>query len=56
LFKAISKVYEGSQEKIDAYANILYHQALLIEGLPIEDPTLLTKHLTELMIDAAKTE
>jgi molecular chaperone HtpG len=56
LFKAILKVYENNQEKITSYAHILYHQALLIEGLPIEDPSLLTKHLTELMIDAANVK
>jgi len=54
LFKAIQQVYEKDHSKIDEYASLLYHQALLIEGLPIEDPTEFSNHLVKLMIDSSK--
>ncbi|MBU1141574.1 MAG: molecular chaperone HtpG [Firmicutes bacterium] len=54
LFQALKKIYEKDEKKIDDYASILYHQALLIEGLPIEDPTEFSNNLVKLMIDSAK--
>lgn len=54
LFKAINTVYEKDSTKIDEYASLLYHQALLMEGLPIEDPTEFSNHLVKLMIDSSK--
>ncbi len=54
LFTALKKVYEKDEQKIDDYASILYHQALLIEGYPIEDPTEFSNHLVQLMIDSSK--
>lgn len=54
LFIALNKVYEKDAAKIDEYASILYHQALLIEGLPIEDPTEFSNNLVKLMIDSSK--
>jgi molecular chaperone HtpG len=54
LFQALKKVYEKDQEKITLYASILYHQALLIEGLPIENPQDFTNQLTKLLIDSSK--
>jgi len=50
LFVALQTVYQKQPESIDDYASILYHQALLIEGLPIEDPTDFVSKLTKLMI------
>ena len=38
MFTAIKLAYADDKEKLKVYANILYNQALLIEGLPIEDP------------------
>lgn len=54
LFKAVERIYEKDEKKIDDYASLLYHQALLIEGLPIEDPTEFNKNLVTLMIESAK--
>ncbi|MBE0701307.1 MAG: molecular chaperone HtpG [Acholeplasmataceae bacterium] len=54
LFKALVKVFEKQDGKLDDYAQLLYHQALLIEGLPIEDPTEFSNQLVKLMIDASK--
>ncbi|MCH3963634.1 MAG: molecular chaperone HtpG [Clostridium sp.] len=38
MFKAIKKAFEEDKEKLKMYSNLLYNQALLIEGLPVEDP------------------
>jgi len=54
LFIALKKIYEKDEKKIDDYSNILYHQALLLEGLPIEDPTEFSNQLVKLMIDSSK--
>jgi molecular chaperone HtpG len=54
LFKAVNLVYEKDNTKIDEYASLLYHQALLMEGLPIEDPTEFSNNLVKLMIDSSK--
>ena len=34
---------------LKVYANFLYNQALLIEGLPIEDPVQFTNDICKLM-------
>ena len=54
LFKAIESVYQKDSNKIDEYASLLYHQAMLIEGLPIEDPTEFSNNLVKLMIESSK--
>lgn len=54
LFQALKTIFEKDSKKIDDYASILYHQALLIEGLPIEDPTEFSNNLVKLMIDSSK--
>jgi len=38
MFTAIKRSYSDDKDKLKVYANLLYNQALLIEGLPIEDP------------------
>ena len=38
VFKALKDAYENDKEKLELYTDLLYNQALLIEGLPIEDP------------------
>jgi molecular chaperone HtpG len=38
ILTALRKVYEKDRESMNTYAPILYDQALLIEGLPIDDP------------------
>jgi molecular chaperone HtpG len=38
MFNAIKKAFEEDKDKVKMYANLLYNEALLIEGLPIEDP------------------
>ncbi|MCF0114905.1 MAG: molecular chaperone HtpG, partial [Erysipelotrichaceae bacterium] len=38
IFNTLKKVYETDASSVDDYADVLYNQALLIEGLPIENP------------------
>jgi len=54
LFKALATVHEKNAKKINDYANLLYHQALLIEGYPIDDPNEMSDLMVRLMVDAAK--
>ncbi len=53
LFKAIEHVYETDKESLSDYAWVLYHQAMLIEGLTIKDPVAFTNKMVQLMIKAA---
>jgi molecular chaperone HtpG len=38
MFKAIKKAFAEDKDRLKVYSNLLYDQALLIEGLPVEDP------------------
>lgn len=51
LFTSLKKMYDDKQS-IDEYANLLYDQALLIAGLPIEDPVAYSTRISELMLKA----
>ncbi len=53
LFHALNKIYEKDENKILDYASILYYQALLVEGLPIENPTEFSSKLVKLMIESS---
>ena len=46
------KLYaEDKKDTVAEYADILYSQALLIEGMPIEDPVEFTNKLCTIMAD-----
>lgn len=49
MFHAIKKAFAEDKNKVKTYANILYNQALLIEGLPIEDPVQFANDVCMLM-------
>lgn len=40
---------DGDEEKLSEYAKLLYDQALLIEGLPVEDPVAFSTRICALM-------
>jgi molecular chaperone HtpG len=40
---------DGDEEKLSEYAKLLYDQALLIEGLPVEDPVAFSARICALM-------
>ncbi len=54
LFKALETVYEKDKEEIGNYAELLYSQALLIEGFKLDDPIEFSNKMCELMIKSAK--
>lgn len=51
LFTSLKKMYEENKS-INEYASLLYDQALLIAGLPIEDPVAYSTRISELMLKA----
>ena len=53
LFQAIERIYTNTPESIEDYANLLYNQALLIEGLPIKDPVDFSNKMVKVLIKAA---
>jgi len=38
MFKSLQKHFGSDEEKVKAYANVFYNQALLMEGITPEDP------------------
>lgn len=51
IFTALTKAYEANKEKVTIYADILYNQALLIEGITIEDPVEFSNKVCKLITD-----
>ncbi|MTK70230.1 molecular chaperone HtpG [Turicibacter sanguinis] len=49
VFKSLQTAYEQDRKKFDLYTDVLYNQALLIEGLSIEDPVAFTNNVCQLM-------
>ena len=54
LFKAIEKVYLNNPLELEEYADLLYSQALLIEGFELEDPIKFANQLNNLITKAVK--
>ncbi|MEG0508359.1 MAG: molecular chaperone HtpG [Eubacterium sp.] len=51
VFESLKKAHEEKDDpRLKKYANLLYDQALLIEGMPIEDPVEFSKLICELMV------
>jgi len=50
VFNALKEAYKSDKEKLKLYTNILYNQALLIEGLPINDPVEFTNNICKLIV------
>lgn len=51
LFEKLQKLYKKDPNEAKELASVLYDQALLIQGLPIDDPTEFTKKITKLIIE-----
>ncbi|KXB62789.1 molecular chaperone HtpG [Olsenella sp. DNF00959] len=47
--KLVAAEEAGDKDRLKLYGDILYDQALLVEGLPIDDPVQFAKNVTELM-------
>ena len=50
VFTSLVNAYEQDKEKLDLYTKLLYNQALLIEGLAIEDPVEFTNDICKVMV------
>ncbi|MFB5661113.1 molecular chaperone HtpG [Alteribacillus sp. HJP-4] len=49
IYQSLKGAYDNDKDKLSLYTNILYNQALLIEGLPVEDPVALTNDMCKVM-------
>ncbi|WP_326521167.1 molecular chaperone HtpG [Faecalispora jeddahensis] len=49
VFAVLQKLHETNQDKLKEYAQLLYTQALLIEGISIEDPVAFSNQVCSLM-------
>ncbi|MGM7722795.1 molecular chaperone HtpG [Metabacillus sp. Hm71] len=50
VFNSLKDAFETDKEKVNLYTNLLYNQALLIEGLPITDPVEFTNDICKVMV------
>lgn len=49
VFNSLKEAFESDKDKFNLYTNLLYNQALLVEGLSIEDPVEFTNNICKLM-------
>lgn len=49
VFKSLEEAFENDKEKLDLYIDILYNQALLIEGLTVKDPVEFADNICKIM-------
>ncbi len=49
VFETLMSIYGNDNEKLEKYSKLLYNQALMIEGLPVEDPAEFSNLVCELM-------
>lgn len=49
VFKSLKDAYEKDENKLALFTNLLYNQALLIEGIQIKDPVEFTNDICKLM-------
>lgn len=51
IFATLKSLYIDDKEKLKTYTELLYAQALLIEGLSVEDPVALSNQICDLMTE-----
>lgn len=49
VYASLKKAFENDKDKVKLYTNILYNQALLIEGLPVNDPVAFADDICKVM-------
>ncbi|WP_018924035.1 molecular chaperone HtpG [Salsuginibacillus kocurii] len=49
IYGSLKRAYDEDEEKFKLYANLLYNQSLLIEGLSVEDPVEFTNDMCKVM-------
>ncbi|MBO2946097.1 molecular chaperone HtpG [Paenibacillus sp. F411] len=50
VFQSLKNAQQNDQEKLALYTNLLYNQALLIEGLQVSDPVEFTNDICKMMV------
>ncbi|KQO12061.1 molecular chaperone HtpG [Paenibacillus sp. Leaf72] len=50
ILQSLKTAFASDEEKLGLYTNLLYNQALLIEGLPIQDPVEFTNAMCKIMV------
>ncbi|MFB9329926.1 molecular chaperone HtpG [Paenibacillus aurantiacus] len=50
VFQSLKSAFENDKEKLNLYTALLYSQALLIEGLPLQDPVEFTNDICKIMV------
>lgn len=51
VFAKLQKLNTEDKEKLNIYSELLYTQALMIEGIPVEDPVKFSNMICELMVE-----
>ena len=54
IFEALQSVYAKDKEAVKEYAELLYDQALLIEGFTIDNPAEFSRKICDFMVKASK--
>ena len=52
IFAKLQSVYSENPDLLKDYADVLFNQAMLIQGLPIEDPAAYARKIAELLVKA----
>lgn len=50
VFQALKEARDKDEQALNLYTNLLYNQALLIEGLPVQDPVEFANDICKLMV------
>ncbi len=50
IFNSLKSLYETNKDELSNYADLLLDQAMLIEGMPLQDPVSFSNKMCELMI------
>ena len=50
VFQSLKDAFEKDKDKLSLFTKLLYNQALLIEGLPIQDPVEFTNDICKIMV------
>lgn len=53
LFKSLESLFNDNDEDLKVFADLLFQQALMIEGFPLKDPVDFSNKMTNLMIKAS---
>ena len=50
IFETLKEAFSSNKDKVVEIADVLYNQALLIEGFKIEDPIAYSRKICELLV------